>query len=302
MRVHIDPGHYGQYNRSPENKKYFESEMNWKLSNYLKDELEKRGIEVTLSKKTLNENPSLYNRGYGAKGCDLFLSIHSNACGTESVDYPIVYRGYDKTKAEDFAQKLSNLIKVTMGTRQAGKTAIRKGQSGEYYGVLRGARAAGLTYYYIVEHSFHTNKKATNWLLNDKNLRLLAEKEAELIASYFNVKKEENKPVIVTPSKNELYRVRKSWTDVKSQLGAYSSILNAKKACKDGYSVFDSKGNVVFSNIKKETTPAKKTNTQVAKEVIEGKWGNGSTRKKNLEKAGYIYTEIQKLVNKLLKK
>lgn len=302
MRVHIDPGHYGQYNRSPENKKYFESEMNWKLSNYLKDELEKRGIEVTLSKKTLNENPSLYNRGYGAKGCDLFLSIHSNACGTESVDYPIVYRGYDKTKAEDFAQQLSNLIRNLIGTKQAGKTSIRKGQSGEYYGVLRGARAAGLTYYYIVEHSFHTNKKSTNWLLNDKNLKLLAEKEAELIASYFNVKKEEVKPVIVPPSKNGLYRVRKSWTDDKSQIGAYLSILNAQKACKPGYSVFDSSGNVVFSNIPKTTAPAKKTNTEVAKEVINGKWGNGTVRKQKLEAAGYNYSEIQRLVNQLLKK
>lgn len=39
----------------------------------------------------------------------------------------------------------------------------------------------------------------------------------------------------------------------------------------------------------------------VAKEVIAGKWGNGSARKSKLTKAGYNYNEVQKAVNKLLK-
>ena len=50
------------------------------------------------------------------------------------------------------------------------------------------------------------------------------------------------------PSTKQLYRVRKSWADAKSQLGAYSSLENAKKACKVGYSVFDANGNVVYTN------------------------------------------------------
>lgn len=45
---------------------------------------------------------------------------------------------------------------------------------------------------------------------------------------------------------NTLYRVRKSWNDSTSQIGAYSSLENAKVACKSGYYVFDSKGNVVY--------------------------------------------------------
>lgn len=46
----------------------------------------------------------------------------------------------------------------------------------------------------------------------------------------------------------------------------------------------------------------KKTNTEIAKEVIKGLWGNGEERKKKLEKAGYNYSAVQKIVNKLLKK
>ncbi len=45
-------------------------------------------------------------------------------------------------------------------------------------------------------------------------------------------------------------------------------------------------------------TPAKKTNEQIADEVIAGKWGNGSDRKARLEKAGYNYNEVQAIVNK----
>jgi len=44
-----------------------------------------------------------------------------------------------------------------------------------------------------------------------------------------------------------LYRVRKSWEDAKSQIGAYSSLDNAKKACTDGYTVYDWDGKAVYS-------------------------------------------------------
>lgn len=49
------------------------------------------------------------------------------------------------------------------------------------------------------------------------------------------------------------------------------------------------------------TSTTKKSNTEIAKEVIAGKWGNGTTRKTKLTAAGYDYTAIQKLVNQMLK-
>lgn len=45
----------------------------------------------------------------------------------------------------------------------------------------------------------------------------------------------------------------------------------------------------------------KKTNAQIAAEVVAGKWGNGNARKDALKKAGYNPSVIQVLVNKLLK-
>lgn len=51
-----------------------------------------------------------------------------------------------------------------------------------------------------------------------------------------------------------------------------------------------------------QTSAKKKSVTEIAKEVIEGKWGNGITRKLKLLKAGYKPSEVQKEVNRLLKK
>lgn len=48
------------------------------------------------------------------------------------------------------------------------------------------------------------------------------------------------------------------------------------------------------------TSSNKKSVDQVAKEVVEGKWGNGADRKKRLTEAGYNYSEVQKKVNQLL--
>lgn len=49
------------------------------------------------------------------------------------------------------------------------------------------------------------------------------------------------------------------------------------------------------------STTKKKSNEELAKEVVAGKWGNGNARKTALTKAGYDYKTIQSLVNKLLK-
>ena len=97
-----------------------------------------------------------------------------------------------------------------------------------------------------------------------------------------------------------LYRVRKTWSDSKTQKGAFKVLSNAKKCADDnaGYSVFDEKGNVVYTG---KNTVVKKTVTELAKEVIAGKWGNGLDRKNRLTAAGYDYTAVQNKVNELLK-
>lgn len=44
-------------------------------------------------------------------------------------------------------------------------------------------------------------------------------------------------------------------------------------------------------------TPSKKSNEELANEVIAGKWGNGEDRKNRLTQAGYDYNAVQSIVN-----
>ncbi|MCI5839414.1 N-acetylmuramoyl-L-alanine amidase [Anaerococcus sp. AGMB00486] len=97
----------------------------------------------------------------------------------------------------------------------------------------------------------------------------------------------------ISKSTNNLYRVRKSWSDAKSQKGAFRNLDNAKR-CADrfGLKVFDANGKIVY--------PVGKTIDQLAREVIRGDWGNGEERKRRLTNAGYDYYAVQKIVNQLI--
>ena len=44
----------------------------------------------------------------------------------------------------------------------------------------------------------------------------------------------------------------------------------------------------------------KKSVDTIAREVIQGKWGNGADRKNRFTKAGYDYNTVQKRVNEIL--
>ncbi len=190
IKIMLDAGHYAKYNRSPVVPTYWESEMTWKLSLLLKAELEKYGFEVLTTRERQEVDLAVYERGKAAKGCDLFLSLHSNASTSESTDRVDVYRAFDnQNDADVLAGKLAAAIADLMGV-SGGYVKTRESETypgKEYYGVMRGARAVGVPLYYIVEHSFHTNKAATEWLLDDANLQRLAILEAGIIAGYYGL-------------------------------------------------------------------------------------------------------------------
>ncbi len=52
----------------------------------------------------------------------------------------------------------------------------------------------------------------------------------------------------VNTTNTDYYRVRKTWEDVQSQIGAYRILDNAMKACKAGYTVFDNEGNAIYKS------------------------------------------------------
>lgn len=76
---------------------------------------------------------------------------------------------------------------------------------------------------------------------NMDTFRAAVKAEMEKGASTSSSKTETN-----TETTEQIYRVRTSWADAKSQIGAYKKLANAKKACKAGYKVFDKSGKVVY--------------------------------------------------------
>lgn len=247
-KICLDAGHYGKYNRSPVVPEYYESDMNWKLHLLLKTELEKYGFEVVTTRADKDTDLGLVERGRKGKGCDLLLSLHSNAVGTnganEEVDYPVVYIPLNRSGTE-LGWKLAKCIASVMGTKQEGRAETRKGSGDwDYYSVIYGAVSVGVPGL-ILEHSFHTNTRSTKWLMVDDNLQALAEAEAKIIADHFGVKKPEDKPA---EEPEHWYRVRKSWDNAESQVGAYKDLEYAKEGCPEEHSVFDWNGNCVFYN------------------------------------------------------
>lgn len=56
----------------------------------------------------------------------------------------------------------------------------------------------------------------------------------------------DNKPAEEKKDNTTIYRIRKSWDDAKSQIGAYSNLDNAIKSWKEGYNIYDSNGKKVY--------------------------------------------------------
>lgn len=77
-------------------------------------------------------------------------------------------------------------------------------------------------------------------------------------------------------TKKTLYRVRKTWKDVKSQKGAFNDLSNAKK-CADknkGYSVFDENGKAVYTS--KATNSASSFKVQISISDLNIRKGPGT--------------------------
>ena len=131
VNVCLDAGHYGKYNRSPAVSSYYESDMTWKLHNYLKKELESFGIVVVTTRTNQNTDRALYERGAASKGCNLFISVHSNAVGNgvnENVDYPVAYVLLNGSST-DIGLKLAKVVEAVMGTAEGQQHGIWRQKS-----------------------------------------------------------------------------------------------------------------------------------------------------------------------------
>ena len=295
--ITLDPGHGKDGNKSPNNPAYVEGTQMWHFANKLKVSLEQYGFEVVTTRPNITDKPELSDRGgtAGKNGSCIFLSLHSNSPGKSSdgtynasITGVTVYYSMTRAENKEISDKLGKRISEVMGNYFRGsKIKQYPDKEGvDYYGVLRSAAQTGCKCALLVEHGFHTNLKDSNFLLDDNNLQILADAEAEVIADYFGMKK-------VVPAEAKLYRV---------QVGAFTNKSLAEKTLAKVKSAGFEDAYIMSTNVAvSEPLPVAKSIDQLAQEVIEGKWGNGSERKKRLTEAGYDYEKVQKRVNELCK-
>lgn len=241
VRIMLDPGHAGNYyNASPVLDGYYESNMTWSLAGKLKSALEARGFAVGLTRAAKDDDPELTERGRRSAGYDLFLSLHSNAAGSESPDSPwMIHMVSDgKTDIDERSRAVAHLlgpvISKTMSVSDAtyhtkGTDFDRDGNGyidDEWYGVLFGAKSVGVPGV-ILEHSFHTNRKAAEWLSSDVNLSRLAEAEADALAAYYGM--EVNSPM-TDAEKREFRALSDKVADMEKTLERHNDQIGVKWA------------------------------------------------------------------------
>ena len=206
LLVVIDPGHTGNTYNAGAVKGYYESKAVYDLSLYEKTALEKRGIDVILTRER-NQDPGLYERGQMAvkKGHGyanvVFESNHSNAFNGKAYGVTII-RSAHLPSSEKLANRMIDAIVKVMKpstgiTYNRGVTTKTQSNGADWYGVIRGAVSGEVSqkqaqngpvhYDYIVEHGFHDNQKECQFLSKQENLKAIAEVKAAVIADYFDI-------------------------------------------------------------------------------------------------------------------
>ena len=138
-------------------------------------------------------------------------------------------------------------------------------------------------------HRDYANKSCPGTYLYNKMEDIATKVNAKLKVSDDKGQSSNNTSNIVKPSDdNSSY--------YKIEIGPFKDKSTAKKLL-NKLQLEGNSGKIV-SHKKEDTNKDIET---VAREVIQGKWDNGTKRKENLEKAGYNYSDIQNIVNKLLK-
>ena len=207
LLVVIDPGHTGNTYNAGAVKGYYESKAVYDLSLYEKAALEKRGIDVILTRER-NQAPGLYERGQMAvkKGHGyanvVFESNHSNAFNGKAYGVTII-RSAHLPSSEKLANRMIDAIVKVMKpstgiTYNRGVTTKTQSNGADWYGVIRGAVSGEVSqkqaqkgpvhYDYIVEHGFHDNQKECQFLSKQENLKAIAEAKAAVIADYFGIR------------------------------------------------------------------------------------------------------------------
>lgn len=247
MKIYLDIGHGGGDSGVVANG-YVEKDLNLRFGMMVRDGFLRRGQTVFCSRETDVNNfgttadDAIIGSAKLANslGAELFLSLHFNsASGDTATGAQLIY-----SKNDSKGRALCDLIakKYKEAGQPLNAIYTRVSDNGlDYYGVIRLTNMQAI----IVESAFVTTLQDIKKFDDDKFCKGVAEALCDAVTEFYGLNDGNDKPGEETEM---YYRVRRSWDDPKSQLGAYTVLENAiKKADENpGYYVFDESGKVVY--------------------------------------------------------
>ena len=200
--VALDPGHGGTDPGATSNG-LNEADVNWKIAQACKAELEKyQNVRVYMT-RTQNELPGLTERVRRAaeQGATVFVSIHINSATPSAHGAEVWYpndSNYNKdahTTGKELSQKILNEL-TALGLSDRGiktkdtqtNSKYPDGSVRDYYTVIANARERGIPGI-IVEHAFISNPEENKKLADDAFLRQLGQADARGIVKTFDLQK-----------------------------------------------------------------------------------------------------------------
>ena len=204
------------------------------------------GVTVISDADTNNNRNMIVDVSWANKEkADIYVSIHCDYLKAPSGVYPL----YVSSSGKKLATALN--------------TAVSKGMPMRSRGVCRRTDLYELNATDAPACILETGAIKADLKILKNNYDKYGKLIAKGILDYLGIKPK------AEPKKTALYRVRKSWNDSKSQIGAYSSLENAKAECNKhpGYSVYAETGKVLYTN-KPKAAPKQTPSVDVGAKVI----------------------------------
>jgi N-acetylmuramoyl-L-alanine amidase len=200
MKIVIDPGHGGsdRANRGPNG--YIEADGVLYISLFLADALIKeakaKGIELELV-LTREEDKTVYKstRGKMAKDADLFISQHTNAYNGKARGTEVFYsieRPEDRELASEISEKIAYAFNIPNRGAKTKESITYPGR--DYFTVFKNAVNVGAKKILLVESMFHDNIHDEKILLDNANLKVIAEIQSTIILNHLAGKEEKPYP------------------------------------------------------------------------------------------------------------
>lgn len=296
MNILLMNGHGGNpYDSGAVGNGYKEAELTRELADLVETRLKKYAT-VKRYPKERNAYADVQNGTFatyvpsGINNIDYAFEIHFNAGGGTGTEIYITSKEKGHTVEDAIVKNIAKAIGVS--NRGVKVTDFSVIATCKYYGVSSA----------LLETLFIDS--ASDMKLWASNKDKIAEAIVDGIATGFGLKSETSDNTTESKPEEKPTETKKTNEQIADEViaGKWGNGDARKNALKKAGYNYNTIQNLVNKKLGATTTTAntKKTVTQLADEVIAGKWGTGNTRKEKLEAAGYNYNAVQAEVNKKL--